>query len=116
MGDFKFHAQSVAVLHGGLPRIAPAGFVTRTLLEQPGIGVRGSGVGVDAARLAFEVHLSAASGRRGTVIVLALAALMRSPGLNERAVHAEVFVTGQPYAKATDLHPFEEGTGQVFVD
>ena len=49
--------------------MAQARLVAPTLFEQPGIGVRGAGVGVVTAFLAFEVLLGVAPGRRVAVRV-----------------------------------------------
>ncbi len=114
--DLHIHDQPVAVLHEDVPHVAQAGLVTRALLEQPCIGVRGALVGVVAALLPFEVHLGVASGRRAAVIVFALEALVRGPGFDERAVHAEVLVAGKPPPLGAELDALEEGTGEVFVE
>ena len=42
--------------------------------------------------------------------------LVRGPGLNQRAVHAEVFVAGKPAPLGAELDALEEGARQVFVE
>lgn len=96
--------------------MAQSGFVTRRLLEQPCIDVRRAGMGVVAARVAFEVNLGVAPFGRRAVVVLALETLVRGPGFNECAVHAEVFVAGQLRPASGVFHPLEEHAGQVFVE
>jgi len=116
MGDFDVHHQPMAVVHEDVTHVAQAGFVTCRLLEQPCIGVRRAGVGVVAALLAFEVDLGVAPRRRCLVVVLALETLVRGPGFNQCAVHAEVFVAGQLRPAGGVLDPLEEHAGQVFVE
>jgi hypothetical protein len=96
--------------------VAQAGLVSVGFLEQPRIGIGGAGVGAVAALLPLEIHLGVASGRRGAVIVLAFEALVRGPSLDERAVHAEVFVAGKLAPLGAELDTLEKGAGQVFVE
>ena len=116
MCDLHIHDQTVAVLHEDVPHVAQAGLVARALLEQPGIGIGGAGMGAVAALLPFEVHLGVASGWRAAVVVFAFETLVRGPGLNQRAVHAEVFVAGKPAPLGAELDALEEGARQVFVE
>lgn len=116
MGDLHVHDQPVAVLHEDVAHVAQAGLVALALLEQPGIGVRGAGVGVVAALLPFEVHLGVAPRRCAAVIVLALEAFVRGPGLDQRAVHAEVFVAGKSAPLGAELDALKEGASEVFVE
>ena len=73
-------------------------------------------MGVVAALLSFEVHLGVAPRRRAAVVVFALEALVRGPGVNECAVHAEVLVAGELAPPGAELDALEEGAGQVFVE
>lgn len=116
VGDLDIHDQPVAVLHEDVPHVAQAGLVALALLEQPGVGVRGAGMGVVATLLPLEVHLGVTSGRGAGVIVLALETLVRGPGFDERAVHAEVFVAGELAPLGAELDALEEGAGEVFVE
>lgn len=116
MGDLHVHDQTVAVFHEDVRHVAQASLVARALLEQPGIGVRGTGVGVVAALLSFEVHLGIAPLSRGLVVVPALETFVRGPGLDQRAVHTEVFVAAQACPIGGVLDPLEKGAGQVFIE
>jgi hypothetical protein len=116
LGHFHIHYQTVAVLHQDVAHVAQTGFVTLGFFVQPGIGVCGAGVGVVAALLAFEVDLGVAPLRWRAAVVFALEAFVRSPGINQRAVHAEVFVAGESGPASGELDPLEEHSGQVFVE
>ncbi len=41
---------------------------------------------------------------------------MRCPGLNQRAIHAEMFVAGQSTPLRAERDAFEEGACEVFVE
>ena len=87
-----------------------AGLVAVALAEQARLGVGRALVGVVAPQPAFEV---AAAARRAAGIVLGSEALVPGPGHDERAVDAEVLVTGQVLrARLADDRP-EEGLGDV---
>jgi len=83
------------------------------LLDVPNCGAL---VRVVAALLAFEVDLGVAPWRRSAVIALAFEAFVRGPGVDEGAVHAEVFVAGEFVPLGAALDAFEEYPGQVFIE
>ncbi len=91
VGDLHVHDEPVSVLHedmSHMSHVAQARLVALALIdEQPGVSIRGAGVGVVATLLAFEVHLGVAPGWRAAVIVLAVEAVVRCPGLNQPPIY-----------------------------
>jgi len=83
-GDDRTGNESVAVIAQGVSHVAQlTGGIA--LAVQPGVRVRARGVGVIAARLAFEV---------AAVVIVAIFAqetLVSRPGLDERAIDTEMF-------------------------
>jgi hypothetical protein len=114
--DFYVHDQTVSVLHQDVAHVAQPGLVTLGFLVQPCFGVSGAGVGVVAALFALEVHLWVAPLGRGAFVIFALEAFVRGPGVNQRAVHTEVFVAGELGPVGGVFDPLEEHAGQVFVE
>lgn len=116
MDNLNLHDQGVAVLLGDLPYVAYARLDSLALFDQLGIGVRGAAVGVVAALLPLEVQLVVAPGRRAAVVVYALESLVRGPGLNQHAVHAEEFVAGELAPLGAKFDALEQGADVVFVE
>ncbi len=77
----------MAVLHGGMAQIAQPGFAARRLAIEPAVGIAGAGMGVILALLAAEIRAIAA-----VAAILGAEALMRGPGLDQRAIHREMLV------------------------
>lgn len=115
LAHFHIHDQAVAVLHQDVTHVAQPRLVTLALIEQAGVGIRGTGVGVVAALLALEVDLRVAPCWWRTVVVFALEAFVRGPSIHQRTVHAEVIVAGELGPAGGEFDPLEEHAGHVFV-
>ena len=116
VGSVDIHDQPIADPHEDLHHLAKGGLVALVLLEQAAIGVRDAEVCVAAALLPFEVHLWVTPAWRAAFIVPALDALVRDPGIDERAVLAEMSVAGRPAPLRAEIEAIEEGSGKTFVE
>ena len=92
------------------------------LAIEPGVGIRGAPMRVVGQALAVEVHLGVAparrrlgrSGRRS--VVLGPKALHGSPGLDGRAVHAEMVLRQKPLHPRDGQHGAQEGCCHAAVE
>ena len=86
-GDHRGGDQAVAILHQRVAQVTQLRLLAVALLVQPRIGIGGRFMRFIAALLAAKVRAIAVVGA-----VLGAKALLRSPRLNQRAVHGEVLV------------------------
>src|SRR6202171_3977582 len=95
--DRELDQETVAVLHQGIGRVTQPRFLARSLLRQLRFRVGGRLMSRVAAALAVEVNRRVAGvvGRLSRSLVPGLGALERRPGLDQRAIHGEVFVRKQ---------------------
>ncbi len=83
--------QPVAVLHQGMAKITQLRLLAVALLVQPRIGIGGRLMRLVPSLLSVKVRAIAIVGA-----ILAAKALLRGPGLDQRAVHGEVLVGHEP--------------------
>ena len=82
--------QAVAVLHQRVAEIGQVRFLAIALLVEPGIRISRRFMRLVGALLPVEVRAVAIGA------VLLAEALLRRPGLNQRAVHREVLIAHEP--------------------
>lgn len=90
---------------------SPAAF-----FEQLRIRVCCVSVDVVATLLPFEIHLGVAPLWWRMVVVLAFDTLVRGTGLNQEALHAAMFVTGELGPVSGVFDTLEEQAGEAFVE
>jgi len=97
LGHPGVHYQPVTVLHQQVAHVAELGGRAFALSEQQRIRVGLRLMGVPAALLATEVHrgIATAAPSRRLLFILGTIALERGQGLDQRAIHAEVFFRQQ---------------------
>lgn len=91
--------------------------IALALFVQPGIGIGSRGMRVVAAFLALEVDggIAATVFRRRGRAVFFDETFMRSPGLNQRTVHREMFVRESLFPLRQGSHPLEKQAADVLV-
>src|SRR5260370_39783805 len=85
--DHRGRDQAVAVLHQCVAQITQLRLLAVALLVQPGVGIGGRFMRLVGALLAAKVRTVAVVGA-----VLGAEALLRGPGLDQRAIHGEVLI------------------------
>jgi hypothetical protein len=108
--DRELDKEAVAVLHQRVGRVTQLRFLARALLRQLRFGVGGRLMSRVAAALAVEVHrrVAGVDGRLAQFPVLAVEALERRLGLDQRTVHGEVLVRKQLQAARLGDHAGEK--------
>jgi hypothetical protein len=92
---------------------AQPGLLAGALAEQPGLGIRGRGMGVVAPLLAVEVPAAVAAARRWLVgAILRAEALHRCPRLDQRAIDRKMLPTQElPNLRLVEHRRQEPGRG-----
>ena len=111
MADVHADHQTMTVLHQAVGQVAQLRFLALALADQPGIRIGGGRVRLVAARLAAKIVAIAP-----VLIVLGPEALVRSPRLQQRAVHREVLVADQITQPRQQHGVLEEVLGDRLVE
>src|SRR6201981_3037725 len=115
--DLKLTQQRIAVLHQRVGRVAKLGFLALTLACQQRLRVGSRLMRRIGPLLAMEVHsrITRIIRSRARLLTLALEALKRSPGLDQRTVDREVVVREQsPRLRLRHYLPEEVSGDLVF--
>jgi hypothetical protein len=106
LGAFHIHDQTVAVLHHRVRHMRQATGIAIALAHQPGLGVCGRLMGRAAALFALEVGIGVARAiLRWLAAALLDEGLVRGPGIEQRAIYAEMLVAGilGPFVQRLDV-------------
>ena len=113
--DFRVHDQSVAVLHQQVPAVTQPGLLPLAFARQQRVGIGLGLVGFVRALLPAKVHRGIARiiRRWSRLALLWLKALETRPGFQQRAVHGEMFVGGQPLSPRLRYHARQKTPGPI---
>ena len=108
-GHQNVHAQTVAVLHEHMAAVAQLGRLAVALPHEARVRIGRALMGRIRALLALEVdHAGTVASVLGRLTVLALEALERGPGIDQRAVDGEMIGREQTLATGKAHHLVEE--------
>jgi hypothetical protein len=113
--DFRVYDQSVAVLHQQISAVTQPGLLPLAFARQQRLGIGLGLVGLVRALLPVKVHRGIAGiiRRRSRLALLWLKALQTCPGFQQRAVHGEMFVRGQPLSPRLRYHACQKLLGHI---
>lgn len=117
LGAFHIHDQTVAVLHHRVGHVRQTTGIAIALARQPGLGIAGRLVGRVAALLALEVGIGVARAiLRWVAAILLDKGLVRGPGVDQRAIDAEMLVAGVLGPCGQRLDALEEQPRYILVE
>lgn len=117
LGAFHIHDQTVAVLHHRVGHVRQTTGIAIALARQPGLGIAGRLVGRVAALLALEVGIGVARAiLRWVAAILLDKRLVRGPGVDQRAIDAEMLVAGVLGPCGQRLDALEEQPRYILVE